>query len=196
MPKKSMTIPLLPDHYYHVYNRGNNGEPLFMNDYNYAWFLKMYKAMLDPFVDTSAYCIMPNHFHFLIKVKWSEREDISKIVSNQFRKLFISYALMFNAQEQRRGALFSRCFNRIEIKNMAYLKHLIFYIHSNPQKHGIIKDFRQYKYSSFKSFFSDKIQSKTNLEVLDWFNGDIQEFAQFQSDKIELRSLKKLFDEE
>jgi len=55
--------------YYHIYNRGNNKESIFLDEDNYLYFLTKWKKYLHPFVDTLAYCLMPNHFHFLIKVK-------------------------------------------------------------------------------------------------------------------------------
>ena len=54
---------------YHVYNRANGNEKLFLLDHNYRFFLKKYEEYISPFVDTFCYCLMPNHFHFLIKIK-------------------------------------------------------------------------------------------------------------------------------
>lgn len=55
--------------FYHVYNRTNNKELLFKEHENYFFFLRKYKQYLSSYIDTYAYCLMPNHFHFLIKVK-------------------------------------------------------------------------------------------------------------------------------
>ena len=60
---------LIAENYYHIYNRGNNKENIFVNDDNYLFFLDKWKLHLHPHTDTLAYCLMPNHFHFLIKVK-------------------------------------------------------------------------------------------------------------------------------
>jgi len=54
---------------YHVYNRTNNKEKLFLTDENRAFFLKRYKEILSPFADTYCWCLLSNHFHLLIKVK-------------------------------------------------------------------------------------------------------------------------------
>jgi len=51
---------------YHVYNRGNNQETLFYNHDNYLFFLKKIRNHLSPLCELMAYCLMPNHFHFLI----------------------------------------------------------------------------------------------------------------------------------
>jgi REP element-mobilizing transposase RayT len=56
-------------HFYHVYNRGNNKQPIFFERRNYIHFLSLFKKYLSGYADVYAYCLMPNHFHFLIKVK-------------------------------------------------------------------------------------------------------------------------------
>ena len=57
------------DGIYHIYNRTNNKEKLFLSDDNRSFFLKRYKEILSPFTDTYCWCLLPNHFHLLIKVK-------------------------------------------------------------------------------------------------------------------------------
>ena len=64
---------LEPDGMYHIYNRANGNEQLFLNAENYRFFLEKYQLYISPIAQTYCYCIMPNHFHFLVKIK-SERE--------------------------------------------------------------------------------------------------------------------------
>ena len=137
--------PLYPDTFYHVYNRGNNHENIFYKRENYQYFLRKYQVYLSDYVDTYAYCLLPNHFHFLIKVKavsdLSKRDlpnlkdlanlkktdlkgsdrSVDKIISNQFRLLFLSYAKAINKQEDRRGSLFQKPFRRKPVTNDRYL---------------------------------------------------------------------------
>ena len=54
--------------YYHVYNRGNNKEDLFRSSDNYHYFLQKWKTYISPHTSTLAYCLMPNHFHFLVQI--------------------------------------------------------------------------------------------------------------------------------
>jgi REP element-mobilizing transposase RayT len=61
--------PLEPGCYYHIYNRGNNGEDLFREQRNYAYFFKLYAHLVSPVADTFVYCLMRNHFHLLIRIK-------------------------------------------------------------------------------------------------------------------------------
>lgn len=61
--------PLQPGFYYHIYNHANGSENLFLNDENYNFFLKRYTSYIMPVDDTFAYCLMPNHIHFLVRIK-------------------------------------------------------------------------------------------------------------------------------
>ena len=65
--------------YYHLYNRTNNEEALFRSDENYLYFLKKYRFYLDEFLDTIGYCLMPTHFHFLVRVKYYKKNYNSDV---------------------------------------------------------------------------------------------------------------------
>jgi REP element-mobilizing transposase RayT len=62
-------IPLLPGGLYHVLNRANGNEPLFKTEANYHFFLAKYNQHISPVAQTLAWCLLPNHYHFLIRVK-------------------------------------------------------------------------------------------------------------------------------
>ncbi len=61
--------PLQPGVYYHIYNRGNNGENLFKEERNYTYFLTLYEKYITPIAFTYAYCLLINHFHILVRIK-------------------------------------------------------------------------------------------------------------------------------
>ncbi len=67
--------PLLADHYYHIYNRGNNGGNLFFEEHNYPYFFKLYIQHIFPIAKTYAYYLMKNHFHLLVSMR--PRTDLS-----------------------------------------------------------------------------------------------------------------------
>jgi REP element-mobilizing transposase RayT len=64
--------PLLYDTYYHIYNRGNNGENIFIRERNYTHFMNLYAKYIEPVAETFAYCLLRNHFHLLVRVKAKE----------------------------------------------------------------------------------------------------------------------------
>ena len=66
---KNISATLQPGVYYHIYNRGNNRENLFLENRNYPYFLTLYEKHIEPIADTYAYCLMRNHFHLLVKIK-------------------------------------------------------------------------------------------------------------------------------
>jgi len=125
---------------------------------------------LKPYVHFLAYCLIQNHFHLAVKIRdeilcdgitISSESEIGNVVTNQFKRLFITYAMAINSQEHRDGSLFNPKFKSIEITDQAYLTQLIFYIHFNPEKHNVIADFTKYKYSSFKALSG---YLKTNMD--------------------------------
>ncbi len=104
------------------------------------------------------------------KTKAAQKE-VPEIVNNQFAKLFNSYAQAINRQGDRTGALFEHPFRRIPVADIAYLQQMIYYIHYNPQKHGFITDFRDYSFSSYRSFISEGVTRLPREEVFSWFGG-------------------------
>ncbi len=66
-------IPFVPDNYYHIYNRANGDEKIFKSEENYRFFLEKFQFYIVPIADVFSFCLMPNHFHFLVRFK-SEKE--------------------------------------------------------------------------------------------------------------------------
>jgi REP element-mobilizing transposase RayT len=70
--------PLLYDTCYHIYNRGNNRENIFIQERNYTHFLNLHFKYIEPVAETFAYCLLRNHFHMAVKTK-SEEEILAHI---------------------------------------------------------------------------------------------------------------------
>lgn len=190
--------PLQYGCYYHIYNRGNNRENLFVERRNYPYFLKLYAKHIQPVADTFAYCLLPNHFHFAIRTYTEQEQEarfqkqeneqngsISKIEpfsppfklrqpSRAFNNLFIAYARAFNKATVRTGVLFETPFGRKVIDSERYLMALVRYIHRNPQKHGFVTDFRDWSWSSYQAILSNKPTKIQRDEVLVWYNNRSQ----------------------
>lgn len=184
MPSK-YTQPFLLDSYYHVYNRSINREPLFFNHSNYSYFLNLYREKVSPYTNTLAYCLLPNHFHLLIEIPNNANIEFLK---NGFRSLFISYSQAINKQEGRHGSLFCKPFKRKRIDSNEYLSHAIAYIHQNPQLHGLVENFRDYKWSSYLSIISDFHTLLDRQKVLDWFGGK-DPFIDFHDSMLNIKEL-------
>ena len=69
-----VTEPLICGNFYHIYNCGINGIPIFIESANYQHFLNLYHKYIETFAETFAQCLMGNHFHFLVRIK--EKEEV------------------------------------------------------------------------------------------------------------------------
>ncbi|MCS3530852.1 transposase [Chryseobacterium sp. JUb7] len=181
------TTPIEADCYYHIYNRGINGEDIFKSDRNYLFLLSKISEFLTPVCDVYSYCLMSNHFHFLIKIKSDfELESLVKvqnldkaciglhspqnIFSKQFSRIFNSYSQAFNKENNKHGALIESPFKRKLITSDEYLINTIIYIHQNPLHHSIIDDFSKYSFSSYQSILSNSKTLLKRHEVIKLFD--------------------------
>lgn len=174
--------------YYHIYNRAVGSEKLFLSDKDYFYFLEKLKRYLIPILDIYAYCLIPNHFHLLVKTKdyldiknqtKEAEENSSKIILGKpFKNFFNSYSKSFNKAHQRMGRLFIQPYKRIKVENENYLKSLIVYVHRNPVHHGLVKNFHEWKYSSYNDFTENTETFVTRKEAISLF-GSVDEFVQY-----------------
>jgi REP element-mobilizing transposase RayT len=161
--------PLRHDAIYHTHNRGNNGQALFVEGRNYHYFLQLYARHVHPAVETYAYCLLPNHFHLLTRVK--PQHELAKAPSQVFANGFNAYAKAINKAYDRSGCLFERPFQRIEVTDEQYFARLVIYIHLNPVRHGFVDALDAWPFSSYRTLLTT---GPTRLErdlVLDWFGG-------------------------
>ena len=175
--------------YYHLYNRGNSKQKIFLDKRDYGHFLKLLyicnsensfvlrnitENIFDfnrnnTLVYIGAFCLMPNHFHFLVKEK--EEGGITKFM----QKFSTAYVMYINTKYKRTGSLFEGKFKSQYLNTDKYLKYIFSYIHLNPLKlidknwrTNIVKDnyklekyLSTYKYSSYGEYIEkNKIQSK------------------------------------
>ncbi len=198
---KTNIAPILPNRIYHIYNRGIAKMPIFEDDSNYHSFLKKYFEYINPIADTYVYCLMRNHFHFMIKIKseadirelFSDEKYASRkiefIISKQFSNFFNSYAQSFNKWYSRTGGLFEEPFRRKEILTDQYFSTIIAYIHLNPSKEMGNERYKNYPYSSY-SYIVEVGLNNTPCQrvpihpeiIIDWF-GSIEYFIQFHENQ-------------
>ncbi|MBF4471874.1 transposase [Flavobacterium sp. HJJ] len=159
--------------YYHIYNRGNNKENIFIEDRNYNFFLEKMKKYLLPVADVYAYCLLKNHFHIVVRIKdkMELSDNFKDKVHLPFSNFFNSYAKSINTAYNRTGSLFQEHLQRNRIENEEYLKQLIVYVHLNPVKHNFTKSFEAYLHSSYRSFMSSKETSIDRDFILKLFGG-------------------------
>jgi putative transposase len=145
MPRR--TTRFVPHIYYHFYNRGNNRQTVFFEPDNYLYFLGGMKKYLVPVVNIVACCLMPTHYHILVRVRQTSRTqtseapkdgetsevlvgEVSGQVSLAMHKFLISSTKAINKRFSRVGSLFQGQFQAKPIKSNAYLLNLCVYIHA------------------------------------------------------------------
>lgn len=147
----SRNVVFAPDEYYHLYNRGTEKRKIFLNEADRNRFISLLylcnasehvQISADRFTYTEcfaherqspltaigAYCLMPNHFHLLV------REMKEGGISKFMQKLLTAYTMYFNTKYQRSGALFQGKFKATHAASDRHLKYLYAYIHLNPIK--------------------------------------------------------------
>jgi len=105
-----------PNHIYHVYNRGNNKQPIFFTDANYLYFLKKIKTEWKKYADVLCYCLMPNHFHVMLvpnkdgckNIVLADKETHMQNLSKKIGKSLSSYTKAVNTQNITSGNLFQK----------------------------------------------------------------------------------------
>jgi putative transposase len=166
-----------PGFVYHIFNRGNNLENIFIEEKNYIFFLSLLKKYISPAAEIYAYCLLKNHFHLALRIK-----DIELLPDKLKQKPYLAFSNMFNAYSKainkaynRHGSLFQEHLHRIRVQDEEYLMQLIAYIHLNPIKHKFADDFKSYRYSSYQAYISKKTTSVEKSYVMSLF-GDIANF--------------------
>jgi REP element-mobilizing transposase RayT len=195
---KNRKAILIPGGFYHIYNRAIGDEVIFKSIQNYEFFLNSFRNYVEPVASICAFCLMPNHFHFIVQVKppdevlnnLKNKTLISKylnastndpekvfnhLISKQFSNFFNSYAQAYNNERKRKGNLFIRCYNRIRIDSDEYFKDSIVYVHLNPIKSGMCFQLNEWRFSSYRLFVSKK-QSWIDRDVTIDFFDDLNNF--------------------
>ena len=164
--------------YFHIYNRGVNGEDIFKEQRNYYYFLQQYIAYCSDVFETCCYALLKNHFHLLVYV--NENVEVPKSngqgrirlnASKQLSHFFNSYAQSVNRVGKRTGPLFKSPFKRKLIGDDSYLTAAIYYCHYNAQLHGFANDFKEWEFSSYHAILKNDNTFLTSQKVLDWFGG-------------------------
>lgn len=212
------TTPIITDQIYHVYNRGIDRRPTFTDKREYQRAIKtikFYKFSKPPvrlsrflrsdsqkqadilkllksipqLIEIYCYCLMPNHFHFLIKQKVDN--GIAKFLSN-FQN---SYTKYFNVKNSRDGSLFLDQFKAVRIETDEQFIHVSRYIHLNPHTGYVVKSFtdlEQYPWSSFKDYIMGK-SDFVDMDFLMEFFKTSKKYKKFVQDQADYqRKLKEI----
>lgn len=182
---------LEPGQVYHIYNHAVGHDNLFREPGNYGFFLRRWQVYFGPYLDMYAYCLMPNHFHVLGRLKpLSEavtaaiaqehtakaqaclrgEVPVNAFYEDQFKRFFTSYSRAFGKSYDRVGSLFRAKFKRVLIRDRAQLLDKLLYIHHNPIHHGFCRRYAEYPYSSYHDYLAGNGE-RVHLAMLKYFEG-------------------------
>jgi len=144
-------VQFAPGQFYHVYNRGAGGQPIFREEENYLFLLRRIKEHATPLeISVVAYCLIPNHYHLLL------RQDGLEPAGRLPQRVFNSYTKAVNKRYDRTGTLFEGPYKAVHVDRDSYLLHLCRYIHANPLKHGLVSDLAQWPYSNYHEWIGER----------------------------------------
>jgi REP element-mobilizing transposase RayT len=147
--------------YYHIYNRGANRTSIFRCDDNYRYMLGLLQRYCPQLhVTMIAYCLMPNHFHWLVR----QDEDVSAGLLPQ--RVCKAYSNAFNNYYQHNGTLFEGTYKVIAVSTDAYLYHVCRYIHANPVRHGFAIDPALWPYSNYQEWIGQRHESLVDNDFI------------------------------
>lgn len=190
MPRRQ--TPFVPDVYYHFYNRGNNRQSIFFQPENYLYFLHGMKKYLVPVAHIVVYCLMPTHYHLLIKVKTSEvfkTSEVSKQVSLAMQRFLISYTKAINKRFERVGSLFQGQFQAKPVQSYHHLLNLCVYIHVNPVKDGLVPEPADWIYSNYLEWLGQRDGTLVDREFIQEHFGSPIEYKELVKHFVRTRYL-------
>lgn len=160
--------------YYHIYNRGHNGEPIFFEERNYLFLLRQVKRRASTMrITVVAYCLIPNHYHFLL------RQDSDTSISLLMQRVFNSYSKAINTAYHRSGPLFDGPFKAIPVTGETYLLHLCRYIHRNPVEAGLVAHPAQWPYSNYLEWVDQRAGSLVDRALVRAYFPTPESYEQF-----------------
>lgn len=170
-------------HYYHAFNRGNNRQRIFYEPENYKYLLRLIRKNMERYkVTIIAYCLMPNHYHLLI------RQDSEIPLSKFIQSTFQSYVQAFNNRYHRSGKLFENPREPIEVDDEEYLFSVCRYIHRNPIKAELVEKLVKWQYSNYAEFIGVRNGTLFTKDLFkEWFlsRETYQEFVEESDDAID-----------
>lgn len=171
---------LLTGHIYHLFNRGNHRAIVFHERRDYLHFLRKLRDLLKEYpVTLIAYCLMPNHYHLLM------RQDGNNGISDLMHAFGTSLSKTYNAKYETVGSLFQGRFRDSHVGDQAYLKLVARYIHRNPVKDKLCRAPEDWEYSNYCDVIGARAGKLCDFSsVLAGFANDVTVYREFVLDPL------------
>ena len=202
MPSRYIVRNFEENGFYHIFNRGIEKRETFTDKQDYQIFkyymfvylaplnkvlsrhpdipIRLHGKNLNEELDLIAYCLMPSHFHFLIRLKTKDA------ISRFMKQLINAYTFYFNKKYQRAGNLLQGRFKSVKIPTDEILLHVSRYIHLNPVMAKLTDKPENYPWSSYNDFLNNKLK-ETFIQkqlVLEHFQ-NLRSYGNFVSDQVD-----------
>lgn len=169
--------------WYHVMNHGVTRQKIFKTEQHYKLFLQLLAEVHRHFqVEIHAYCLMPNHYHLLVRTPLPNLSDALHYLDGL-------YARKFNIDSKRNGPLFQDRFKSVIVDAENYLLRLSRYIHLDPVKTGLVIKPQQFQWSSYQSYLDPKSRPDYLYceEILDRFSNYLRrkQYQQFVDEGVD-----------
>ncbi len=174
--------------YYHIINRGVEQRVIFKEAEDYEQFETLMCFYAKSFgITLHNYCLMNNHYHLLIEI---QQENLSKFM----RQLNMNYAIYFNKKYKRSGHLWQGRFKSWYVTDEAYLYTLMCYIEQNPLKANMVKDIKEYPYSSYHYFLNYKETPECLKQswIVQNYKDDTEAIEAFLNNPVDTTQLQEL----
>ncbi len=176
--------PYQPGSVYHVYNRGSHRLSIFREPDNYLFVLRKIKKYTQELMLTVlAYCLMPNHYHFLIR---QEGDQPAGMLS---QRVFNSYSKAYNERYQHSGTLFEGSYHVKEVAQDGHMLHLCRYIHANPVKDGLVVEPGDWPYSNYLEWIEQREGTLVDHAFVRAHFNPPQRYTEFVMDYLRTRKL-------
>ena len=187
MPRR--TIQFEEGHYYHIYNRGAGRHNLFIEEDNYLYILRQMKKYAEEFcLMIIAYCLMPNHYHLLI------RQDGDVSVGELPKRVFGGYSRAVQRRYEWTGTLFEGRYKARHVISDEYLRHLCRYIHANPVKDGIVRLLEEWPYSNYMEWVGLRNGTLVDHDFIRDMFESREQYKRFVQDILLTRNLPDVLD--
>jgi putative transposase len=190
MPRASRN--LTDNGYYHVLSRGNNKKDIFCSEEDHIKFLTIISKYLEKYnISIYHYCLMPNHFHFLLKAE--KAIHLPKFMQG----ILQSYAWHYRRRYDTVGFLFQNRYRSLFIGKESYLWECARYIERNPIRSGLVQDLRKYPWNSFSYYaigLDDPIIRHPNPCYLEMAKSNDKRQQRFQEYVLQTRPHDQLLD--
>lgn len=158
---------------YHMFNRSINREIIYRSHPNYTYFTNKLIAIGYQW-ELIGFCLMPTHFHLLVRILTADQNKLRRAIGD----MLSGYTRAINKHSGRTGSLFQQHTKAKMIKDAAYFRMALHYIHQNPVRAGITRSLTDWPYSSYRDYCGQRVGGIVSGDLVYKYFGSIASFIE------------------